>query len=76
MTVSVKELGIDQLSLDDRLALVEDIWAGICADSASFPPTRAQRAELDRRVEEDVAFPDEVVPWEDIKTSLQARLAQ
>ena len=26
-----------------------------------------QRAELDRRVAEDDAFPDDVIPWEDIK---------
>ncbi|TAL40617.1 MAG: addiction module protein, partial [Methylovulum sp.] len=49
MTVSAKALGVDRLNIDDRLALVEEIWASICADSASFPLTEAQRAELDRR---------------------------
>jgi len=76
MTVSAKALGVDRLNIDDRLALVEEIWASICADSASFPLTEAQRAELDRRVADDEAFPDDVIPWEDIKASMRARLAQ
>ena len=76
MTVSAKAFGIDRLNIDDRLALVEEIWASICADSASFPLTEAQRAELDRRVADDEAFPDDVIPWEDIKASLRARLAR
>lgn len=76
MTVSAKAFGIDRLNIDDRLALVEEIWASICADSASFPLTEAQRAELDRRIADDEAFPDDVMPWEDIKASMRARLAR
>lgn len=76
MTVSAKALGVDRLNIDDRLALVEEIWASICADSASFPLTDAQRAELDRRVADDEAFPDDVIPWEDLKASMRARLAR
>lgn len=76
MTVSAKAFGIDRLNIDDRLALVEEIWASICADSANFPLTEAQRAELDRRVADDEAFPDDVIPWEDIKASMRARLAR
>ena len=73
---SLKALGIDRLNVDERLALVEEIWASICADSASFPLTEAQRAELDRRVADDDAFPNHVIPWEDIKASMRARLAR
>ena len=76
MTISAKALGIERLTLDDRLSLVEEIWASICADSASFSLTDAQRAELDLRVKEDDAFPDNVTPWKDIKALMQARLAQ
>jgi putative addiction module component (TIGR02574 family) len=76
MTVSAKAFGIDRLNIDDRLALVEEIWASICADSASFPLTEAQRAELDRRIADDEAFPDDVMPWEDIKASMRAHPAR
>lgn len=74
MRVSVKTLGIDRLNVDDRLALVEEIWATICADAKAFPLTDAQRAELDRRVADDDAFPDDVVPWDEVKASVQSRL--
>ena len=70
MSVSSRALGIDNLSIEDRLALVEEIWASICAEKSAFVLTAAQRAELDRRVADDVAFPDDVVPWEDVKAAL------
>ncbi|MFM9971534.1 MAG: addiction module protein [Burkholderiales bacterium] len=76
MNVSVKTLGIDRLNIDDRLALVEEIWASICVDANTFPLTEQQRAELDRRVAEDDAFPDDVTPWDEIKASARARLAR
>ena len=76
MAVSVKTLGIDRLAVDDRLALVEEIWASICADTQAFPLTAAQRAELDRRVADDDAFPDDVVPWDEVKAAVRTRLAR
>lgn len=36
--------------------------------------TEAQRAELERRVEEHERDPDDVVPWEIIQASIAARL--
>jgi len=76
MSVSVKSLGIDQLNVDERLALVEEIWATICADATAFPLTEAQRSELDRRVADDDAFPDDVVPWDEVKAKVRSRLAR
>jgi putative addiction module component (TIGR02574 family) len=76
MAVSVKTLGIDRLDVDDRLALVEEIWATICADAKSFPLTDAQRTELDQRVADDDAFPGDVVPWDEVKAAARARLAK
>ena len=76
MNVSVKTLGIDQLNVDERLALVEEIWATICADAKAFPLTDAQRTELDRRVADDDAFPYDVVPWDEVKASVRSRLGR
>ena len=47
MSVSLKSLGIEQLSVAERLVLVEELWDSI---SAATPVTDAQRAELDRRL--------------------------
>lgn len=76
MSVSVKTLGIDRLNVDERLALVEEIWATICTDTKAFPLTDAQRAELDRRVADDDVFPDDVVPWDEVKASVRSRLGR
>ena len=76
MNVSVKTLGIDRLNVEERLALVEEIWATICADASVFPLTEAQRSELDRRVADDDAFPDDVVPWDEVKASVRSRLGR
>lgn len=76
MAVTAKSLGIDKLDVDDRLALVEEIWASICADAERFPFSVSQRAELDRRVADDDEFPDDVVPWDEVKASVRARLGR
>ncbi|MBL8380962.1 MAG: addiction module protein [Burkholderiales bacterium] len=73
MGATVTSLGIDRLDVDQRLALVDEIWATICADAKAFPLTDAQHEELDRRVAEDDAAPDDVLPWEDVKVSVRAR---
>ena len=74
MSVSLKSLGIDRLSVEERLALVEDLWDSIAGESAATSLTDAQRAELDRRLADHEANPNDVVPWEDVKTSIATRL--
>ena len=74
MTASIKSLGIDRLPVEERLRLVEEIWDSIAADTAAVPLTDAQQAELQNRIEEDDANPDDVTPWEQVKASTLARL--
>ena len=74
MRASLKSLGIDRLSVEERLALVEELWDSIAEDSTAVPVTDAQRAELDRRLAEHEARPDDVVPWEEVKATIAARL--
>jgi len=74
MPVSVKELGIDRLSREERLALVQEIWDTIAAEPAPTFLTEAQRQELQRRVAEDDANPGDVMPWEQVRAQTLARL--
>ena len=46
MGASMKSLGIDRLRVEERLALVEEIWDSIAADSAAVPLTDAQRTDF------------------------------
>lgn len=74
MNASIKSLGIDRLPVEERLILVEEIWDSIAADSAAVPLTDAQRTEIQKRIEEDDANPDDVTPWEQVKAATLARL--
>ena len=73
MNVSIKSLGIERLSVAERLTLVEELWDSI---AASTPITDAQRAELDRRLADHEANPDDVVSWEEVHSSISARLTK
>lgn len=74
MSASIKSLGIDRLPVEERLILVEEIWDSIAAESAAVPLADAQRAELQKRMEEDDANPSDVTCWEQVKGSTLARL--
>ena len=71
MNASLKALGIERLSVEERIELVEEIWDSI---AEATPLTEAQRRELDRRLQDHVSSPDDVVPWEVVKASITARL--
>lgn len=74
MNVSLKSLGIDRLSVEERLALVEELWDSIAESSANAPLSDTQRAELGRRLAEHKAHPEDVVSWEEVKDSISSRL--
>lgn len=42
---------LQELPLDERIKLVEDLWDSIAADQRALPLTVAQRAELDKRLD-------------------------
>ena len=75
MSPTVKSLGIDRLSREERLALVQEIWDTIAAEPGSLL-TEAQRQELERRAAVDDASPEDVIPWEQVKAQTLARLRQ
>ena len=76
MNASVKSLGIDQLPIEERLNLVEEIWDSIAAESGAVQLTEAQRIELEKRIAEDDANPHDVVSWDHVKASTLSRLGK
>ena len=65
---TLKKFGLDKLDVEQRLALIEEIWNSIDADdSAAMQISDAQRAELRARLMEDDTDPGDVVSWESIK---------
>ena len=73
MNISLASLGIERMSIADRLTLVEDLWDSIAAQS---PVTDAQRKELDRRLADHATNPGDVVPWTEVRQSITTRLGQ
>jgi len=65
-----------QLSVEEQLELVEALWDEIAKRNAIPPPTDAQEAELDRRLADHEANPDDVVPWSEVKASALARIGR
>lgn len=74
MGASIKSLGIDRLPVEERLILVKEIWDSMAAESDAVPLTDAQRAEIQERMEDDDVNPDDVTPWEQVKSSTLALL--
>ncbi len=73
MTPTLQALGIDRMSVEDRIALATAIWDSILTET--HPPllTAAQQVELDHRLAEHAANPSDVVPWEQVKAEALAR---
>ena len=42
---------LKQLSVEERIKLVEDLWGSIAADQQALQLTTEQKAELDRRLD-------------------------
>lgn len=59
-----------QLSVAERLQLVEDIWDSIATTSNNLPLTAAQEQELDRRMAAYEQNPTEGLPWDEFKQTL------
>ena len=64
---------IRQLSVAERLLLVEEIWDSISQEPDSWTLSPAQRDELQRRVAAHRDNPDEGSSWADVKAGLRDR---
>lgn len=65
---------IRQMSIPARLELVAAIWDSVAEDTQTIELTEAQRQELDRRLANREANPDDKVPWETAKQKILSEL--
>ncbi len=73
MGQALHALGIDSMSVEDRIALAQDIWDSVAIEAGLLPPNEKEKSELDRRLAEDDTRPGETVTWETIKAEAQNR---
>ena len=74
MSTMLQDLGIDQLSVEDRLRLVHEIWDSIASEKN--PPgnlSESQRGQLLARMAEDDKAPEASISWEEIKARVLTR---
>ncbi|MGP0068908.1 MAG: addiction module protein [Isosphaeraceae bacterium] len=76
MSTLITALGIDRLSVGERLQLVQEIWDSLEDEVSILPLSEAQKQELDRRLASLDANPDAVVPWEEVEARALARFRQ
>ena len=71
MTTTMRELGIDRMSVDERVELALDIWESLEGDVPCAPLSAGDIAELERR---DKDFDDEKDPalsWAEIRKRIE-----
>jgi putative addiction module component (TIGR02574 family) len=73
MSATMKSLGIDQLSVDDRMLLMEEIWESIAANPDDVPVSNAQKQDLQARLAAYQDNPKAGTPWEEVKARLRSK---
>ena len=67
------EPSFDQMTIDERILHVQDLWDRIVAEQASMPLSEVQRVELRRRLADHEAHPEASVPWEIAREQVRRR---
>ena len=73
MYATAKALGIDRLSVAERILLVEEIWDSIAAQAETLEVPQSHKDELDHRLMAYEADPKAGSRWELVKARLQKK---
>lgn len=76
MAVSAKELGLDRLSVEDKLALIGELWDDLSKENLKSKLTEAQFDEVERRAQDCDAHPEKLVPWEETDAGMRKILEE
>jgi putative addiction module component (TIGR02574 family) len=71
----LRQLGIDRMSVTERIALAQEILDSVAAEQPFPPLSEHQHRELDRRLADADTNPDDTVPWEQVEIDALKRLA-
>ena len=64
---------LQQLSVSERLRLIEEVWDSLEGSSQAVDLPEWHRTELDRRLESHCGEPAAARPWQVIKAELAAK---
>ena len=65
--------GFDELSVDEQIDYVQDLWDWIAARPEDVPVPDWQKRAIEERLQQHAANPDEVVPWEEVRERLRRK---
>ena len=63
---------LKELSVEEKILLVEDLWNSIASQPESVPLTQAQRMELDRRLEINRRAPLRGASWNEVRGRIES----
>lgn len=63
-----------ELSSDDKIRLVQELWDEIAKEVAHMPLTESQRRLLDERLADEEQNPDDIEPWAKAKDDILREL--
>jgi putative addiction module component (TIGR02574 family) len=64
------------LDIGEQIELAQATWDGIVSRGLAPSLTEAQKLELDRRLADHLANPDDVIAWNDVKAAALAKIRQ
>ncbi|HSF19066.1 MAG TPA: addiction module protein [Vicinamibacteria bacterium] len=68
--VEIPPPGFDNLSVDEQIEYVQDLWDWIAARPEDIPVADWQKDVAELRLREYRANPNAVVPWAEVRTRL------
>jgi putative addiction module component (TIGR02574 family) len=71
ITATLKQ--INALSIQERIRLVQAILESIAVEQSHPDLSESQKQELDRRIDNYEANPDDVLTWEEVKNSIKSQ---
>jgi putative addiction module component (TIGR02574 family) len=71
--MSKPALNISDLTPEERLRLIEELWDSLNETPESVPLTKAQRQELDRRLDDLERSGPEGIPWDQVLQQIRSR---
>lgn len=66
------QLNLKELSIAERILLVEEIWDSIVAEGEPIELSDDQKEELDRRMDDYRKSPEKFSTWDDVKRRIQS----
>lgn len=71
--MSKPALNISDLSPEERLRLIEELWDSLTEKPETVPLTNQQRDELDRRLDDVEQSGPVGIPWDEVLQQIRSR---